>query len=245
MQAASMPAVVDAAPPSLVVNPARAASATPVASLALDGTVTDNLAIRFVRWRNDRGASGTAQLTWDVLSGDHRSGYDWRTRWSAPAIPLEPGQNQIMVTVEDLKGLATTHVITFANGSGLLPDAETPRRPSPDVSSHRRGRPLTVGKISYRATYKLTRARRGIRIKLARVGTGLKATVSKGGRVKVGRRGGVYVLTLKLPRKGSYRLTLTHEAGQAGPRRSSSGWSSHRAARCTVLAASATGPMSA
>jgi hypothetical protein len=214
MQAASTPAVVDAAPPFLVVNPARAAS---VASLALDGTVTDNLAIRFVRWQNDRGDRGTAQLTWDVLSGDYRSGYKWRTRWSAPAIPLEPGENQIRVTAEDIKGLATTHVVRVANGSGLPPGAETPRTASPGRTSRHRGQSLTVGKVFRRATYRLARARRGIRIKLARVGTGLKAAVSRGGRVKVGRRGNKYVLTLKLPRKGSYRLTLTP---QGGPSRS-------------------------
>jgi hypothetical protein len=213
MQAASTPGVVDAKPPSLVVNPAPAASAAPVASLALGGTATDDLAIRFVRWQNDRGGRGTAQLTWDVLSGDYRSGYKWQIRWRAPAIPLRPGLNQITVTAEDIKGLATAHVIRVANGTDLLARAETPRRPSPGGSPRRRTRVLTVGKIRYRATYKLTRARRGIRIKLARVGTGLKAKVNKGGRVKVRRRGGNYVLTLKLPRKGAYKLTLTPRGG--------------------------------
>jgi hypothetical protein len=221
MQAASTPAVVDAKPPALVVNPARAASAVPVASLALDGTATDDLAIRFVRWQNDRGGSGTAQLTWDVLSGDYRSGYKWRMRWRAPAIPLRPGLNQITVTAEDIKGLANAQVIRVANGTNLLARAETPRTPSPGGSPRRRTRVLTVGKIRlltvgkirHRATYKLARARRGVRIKLARVGTGLKAKVNKGGRVKVRRRGGNYVLTLKLPRKAVYKLTLTPRGG--------------------------------
>jgi hypothetical protein len=213
MQAASTPAVVDAKPPTLVVNPARAASAAP---LTLDGTATDDLAIRFVRWQNDRGGQGTAQLTWDVLSGDYRSGYKWRIRWLAPAIPLRPGVNQITVTAEDIKGLATAQVIRVANGTDVLAGAETPHTPS-GGSPGRRTQVLRVGKISYRATYKLTRARRGIRIKLARVGTGLEAKVNKDGRVKVSRRGGNYVLTLKLPRRGSYKLTLTP---QGGPSRS-------------------------
>jgi hypothetical protein len=213
MKAASTPAVVDAEPPSLLVNPARAVSAAPVASLALDGTATDNLAIRFVRWQNDRGGSGTAQLTWEVISGDYRSGYKWRSRWRAPAIPLRPGVNQITVTVEDIKGLATAQVIRVANGTNLLAGAEAPGRASPRSRPGRRKRVLTVGKISYRAAYQLTRARRGIRIKLARVGTGLKAKVSRDGRVKVRRRGGYYVLTLKLPRMGSYKLTLTPRGG--------------------------------
>jgi hypothetical protein len=213
MQAASTPAVVDAEPPSLVVDPARTVSAKPVASLALDGSTTDNLAIRFVRWQNDRGGSGTAQLTWNILSGDYRSRYKWRTRWSAPAIPLTPGLNQITVTAEDIKGLAITRVIRVANGTAPLADADTPGTPSPEGGPRPPGRVLRVGRISYRATYKLTRARRGIRIKLARVGTGLKANLTKNGRVDVGRRGGNYVLTLKLPRKGSYKLTLTPRGG--------------------------------
>jgi hypothetical protein len=213
MQAASTPAVVDAKPPSLVVDPARAASAAPVASLALGGTATDDLAMRFVRWQNDRGGRGTAQLTWDVLSGDYRSGYKWRIRWRAPAIPLQPGVNQITVTAEDIKGLTTAQVIRVANGNNPLAGAETPRTPSPGGSQRRRTRVLTVGRISYRRSYKLRRARRGIRIKLARVGTGLRAKVSRGGRVKVRRRGGNYVLTLKLLRKGSYKLTLTPRGG--------------------------------
>jgi len=116
MRAASTPGVVDASPPGLTVNPVRAGTSRPMASLALAGTATDNLAIRLIRWENGRGGSGTAQLTWEVLSGDYRSGYKWRTRWSVPAIPLVPGANRITVTVEDIKGLATTRVIEIANG---------------------------------------------------------------------------------------------------------------------------------
>jgi hypothetical protein len=108
---ASTPAVVDSQPPDLVINTPHRASA----SVALDGTATDNLAIRLVRWTNDRGGSGVARLAWDVLSGDYRSRYNWRTRWSLPAIALAPGENRIRVTVENIKGLATSQVITVAN----------------------------------------------------------------------------------------------------------------------------------
>jgi hypothetical protein len=208
MQAASTPGVVDASPPVLVVNPVRAGSPTPIAALAVEGTAHDNLAVRLVRWQNDRGGSGTAQMTWEVLSGDYGTGYNWRTRWSAPTIPLHAGANNIAITVEDIKGLATTQQITFANGSGpLRPAAPAARKP------RRRARPLRVGKVSYRSRYKLARARRGVRIKVARVGTGLKARVNRGGRVKVRSRGRWYIVTLKLPRRGSYKLTLTPKGG--------------------------------
>ena len=209
MQAASTPGVVDSAPPALVVNTAPAGSARLIASLALDGTATDNLAVRFVRWQNDRGGSGTARMTWDVLSGDYNTGYDWRTRWSVPTIPLHPGNNRITITVEDIKGLATTRQITFANGSssagsGTLTSGRARDRPAES---------LKVGKVRYRARYKLARARRGVRIRVERVGTGLKARVNKGGSVKVRRREAWYVLRLKLPRRGSYRLRLTPQGG--------------------------------
>jgi hypothetical protein len=111
MRAASTPAVVDAAPPGLAVNAPRPSSGR----VALDGTATDNLAVRSVRWQNDRGASGVAQLTWEVLSGNYNSSYRWRTRWSAPSIPVAPGQNRITVTVEDIKGLTTSQVVTVAS----------------------------------------------------------------------------------------------------------------------------------
>jgi hypothetical protein len=112
MRAASTPGVVDAAPPALTVTaPGSTAGA---ASLSLNGTATDNLAIRFVRWQNDRGGTGVARLTWDVLSGDYRTRYNWRTRLTVPAIPLTAGQNRITVTTEDIKGLATTQVVTVA-----------------------------------------------------------------------------------------------------------------------------------
>jgi hypothetical protein len=188
MQAASTPGVVDASPPTLLVNPARAGSPGPIASLSLNGIATDNLAIRAIRWVNSRGGSGTAQLTWDVLSGDYESGYRWRTRWSAPAIPVQPGDNQIKVTVEDIKGLATTGVIAFANGSTSAPMSVSLEKPSGVRELVARGR-LQVGEVSYRRTYRLSRARRGIRIRVARVGTGLKARLNKRGTVRVKRQG--------------------------------------------------------
>jgi hypothetical protein len=209
MQAASTPGVVDAAPPALVVNPARAGSADPIASLSLEGTAADNLAIRFVRWQNDRGGSGTAEMTWDVLSGSEVTGYAWRTRWSMPTIPLQVGDNRITITVEDIKGLATTQHLAFANGRRPAGRAA----PAPESAPEARPRPLKVGKVSYRARYKLARARRGLRIKVALVGTDLTARVNKGGSVKIRRRGGWYVLRLKLPRRGSYKLTLIPEGG--------------------------------
>jgi hypothetical protein len=40
----------------------------------------------------------------------------WETRWSIPAIALQPGTNQITVTAEDIKGLETRRTVTIQNG---------------------------------------------------------------------------------------------------------------------------------
>lgn len=139
MRAASTPGVVDSSPPTVAINAPRA-SAAPVATLALDGTTADNLAVRFVRWQNDRGGSGMAQLVWDVLGGDYNSGYSWRTRWSA-SIPVAAGQNRITVTAEDIKGLDTTQVVTFANGPVAAAAAAPATALQPRTTARRSAKP--------------------------------------------------------------------------------------------------------
>jgi len=41
-------------------------------------------------------------MTWQVESGDYRTGYQWRMNWSIQGISLEPGANQIVVTAEGI-----------------------------------------------------------------------------------------------------------------------------------------------
>ena len=76
-------------------------------SALIEGTAHDNLAIRAVRWQDDRGGSGVAELDWEVLSGDYDSGYKWQTRWSIPASALTPGATKVTIRAVDIKGHAS------------------------------------------------------------------------------------------------------------------------------------------
>jgi hypothetical protein len=126
MRSASAPGPTDPEPPRLTIASASRHSAQGATheSLALGGTATDNLAIRAVRWHSGTGA-GVAQLTWHVRSGDYRSGYDWDMRWSIPAVSLKPGENEINVTAEDIKGGTATKTLTVV--SAAQPRAIPPR----------------------------------------------------------------------------------------------------------------------
>jgi hypothetical protein len=113
MRSASAPGLVDAEPPTLTitdVNRGRMPGTTQE-RLALEGFAADNLAIRAVRWRNDRGGADAARTTWQITSGNYRSGYTGRTHWSIPAIALIPGENTLTLTAEDIKGRTTTRTL--------------------------------------------------------------------------------------------------------------------------------------
>ena len=71
---------------------------------ASTGTATDNLAIQAVRWQDDRGGSGVAEMRWEVLGGDYDSGFEWEMRWSVPVEELSPDASELTVTAEDIKG---------------------------------------------------------------------------------------------------------------------------------------------
>ena len=74
IQEASGPTDEEDAPPQVAARGARGD--------ALGGTAEDDLAIRAVRWSDDRGGAGTAELRWKVTSGDFRTGYEWQTIWA-------------------------------------------------------------------------------------------------------------------------------------------------------------------
>jgi hypothetical protein len=107
LKAASRPGVVDTDAPTVTADAARASGAT----VDLSGTAADNMAVRVVRWRTAAGDSGAAQLTW-VADGDPAAPNRWHTEWRAPGIPLRDGASTITVTVEDVKGLTTSRVVT-------------------------------------------------------------------------------------------------------------------------------------
>ena len=96
MQAGSSPGTVDGVDPTLEL--------TETAGPTIEGTAHDNLAIRAVRWQDDRGRSGVARMNWEVLEGDYDSGYEWQTRWSFAAADVSPAATRVEVVAEDIKG---------------------------------------------------------------------------------------------------------------------------------------------
>ena len=77
----------------------------------MTGTATDNLGIKAVRWRDDQGGSGVAEMRWEVLGGDYDSGFEWEMRWSVPVEELSPDASELTVTAEDIKGRTSPPVV--------------------------------------------------------------------------------------------------------------------------------------
>ena len=115
MQAGSRPGEVDSVDPTLEL--------TGTTGLTIEGTAHDNLAIRAVRWRDDRGQSGVARMRWEVLAGDYDSGYQWQTRWSFSAADISPAATRVEVIAEDIKGNESRRVVLgFSEGhQGWMP----------------------------------------------------------------------------------------------------------------------------
>ncbi len=127
MQAGSRPGTVDGVAPTLEL--------TETAGPTIEGTAHDNLAIRAVRWRDNRGQSGVARMSWEVLEGDYDSGYEWRTRWSFPVADISPAATRVEVTAEDIKGNESRRVVLGSSASrdqGL--DARGRRRKAPETT---------------------------------------------------------------------------------------------------------------
>lgn len=114
LRAAGRPGAVDVRPPVLAVSAPTAAPRYRLDGDRLDlaGTAVDDLAVRAVRWHDNRGRWGTASLLWEVISGDDRSGRQWRMRWTINALPVPRGTTRITITAEDIKGLAATRTLT-------------------------------------------------------------------------------------------------------------------------------------
>ena len=140
MKRASTPGDVDKTDPWLSVTGPTGGPTyhTPGDTVALQGLAGDNLALRVVSWKNDRGGQGAAQMDWQVRCGDHRSGYDSQFAWTTGDIGLKPGANRIAVIAEDTKGLRVTHELTVIAGSSTVsPDDTDPvvRMSSPTCNS--------------------------------------------------------------------------------------------------------------
>jgi hypothetical protein len=123
MRAASAPGQVDSRPPGLSIT-SRSIEARG-RRLSLRGFATDNLAIRAVRWRDGARRSGIMKLRWIVESGDARSGWNSRTRWTARDIPLSGRTATIRVTAEDIKGLTTVRTVRVRRRGTSLSSGES------------------------------------------------------------------------------------------------------------------------
>jgi uncharacterized protein (TIGR03437 family) len=99
----------DTAPPLLrITTPTTSPNYTaPNSPLALSGTVTDEGPIVQMRWINDRGGGGEAELT---------------TLWKIPVVPLQPGLNNLTVTAWDANGNAgsTSVAVNFTSQQTII-----------------------------------------------------------------------------------------------------------------------------
>ncbi len=126
--------VVDSEFPTLNLTAPTTGStfSTPGGTVNISGNAHDNLAIRFVKWKNDRGGEGTAQMRWKVLSGDYHTSYNWQMDWVASNVSLQQGTNVITITTEDIKGLVTAKtLIVTAGSSSPITSTPAPHIPTP------------------------------------------------------------------------------------------------------------------
>jgi hypothetical protein len=138
IQEASQPTVVDTISPTLIITSPNVSGQyqTSLNKLSLSGYAKDNFAIQAVRWSNDRGGSGAAQMNWEVFSNYTHASYadyyqnswEWQTNWSIADITLQSGLNKITLVVEDIKGLKTTQPLNIT-----LTSTSTPTPPQPPV----------------------------------------------------------------------------------------------------------------
>jgi hypothetical protein len=113
MRQFSSPRLVDDEAPRLTTaaDPA-VSSGSNGATAALSGTAADDLAVWAVRWTNDRGGSGTAELEWEPGEGGYSSDSGGQMLWSIASVPLEPGTNTITVTADGIKGPSSSVTLT-------------------------------------------------------------------------------------------------------------------------------------
>jgi hypothetical protein len=124
MKAAAQPGTVDSSAPTLTVS-SPLVSSTTANTIAFSGTATDDQAIRYVSWSNDRGGSGMFPMNWQALSGNYSTTYVWQQNWSGN-VPLASGTNNITVKAVDIHDNTTSQVVTVTSStSGTLPPTTT------------------------------------------------------------------------------------------------------------------------
>jgi hypothetical protein len=140
---ASTPEVITNQAPTLVITSHTSGNfQTSSNTLSLAGYAKDDLAIKAVRWSNDRGGSGATPTNWQVFSkydyasfiSFYQTPWDWQTNFSTE-IALQPGLNKITVEAQDIHGLKTAQVLNVV--SGKTPCRRLPRRLRPGCFRHR------------------------------------------------------------------------------------------------------------
>jgi hypothetical protein len=132
MQAGSKPGTVDGTDPTLEL--------TETAGPTIEGTARDNLAIRAVRWKDDRGRSGVAAMHWEVLEGGYDSGYEWHMRWSFAAGDVSPAATRVELVAEDIKGNESAPRVLVSSGSAgiWVPEAAIADTKAPETEITRK-----------------------------------------------------------------------------------------------------------
>jgi hypothetical protein len=108
IQAAAEPTPVDDPAPVLAIGAVHIQGDT----ATISGTATDAYAVRVVRWTMTSGATGTAQVTWNITSGSYESGYVSQSDWTAE-VPLAPGSSQATLSAENIHGVTATTAVAL------------------------------------------------------------------------------------------------------------------------------------
>jgi hypothetical protein len=129
IQAAATPGNVDATAPTLD----GAADAG-----RINGTAHDNLAIWVVRWRDDLGGRGVAELNFRVTEGEMAYIKGWRMDWSIPREALTDGATSVTVTAVDIKRKRSAPLVVSLGAAASQP-AQADNGPSePEATEQRR-----------------------------------------------------------------------------------------------------------
>ena len=106
--AAATPGNVDATAPTLD------AAAT---AGKIQGTAHDNLAVWSVRWRDNLGGAGVAELDFRITEGELLYIKNWRMDWRIPRSALTDGASSVRVVAVDIKRNTSAPAVVSLGGS--------------------------------------------------------------------------------------------------------------------------------
>jgi hypothetical protein len=128
IQVAATPGNVDPTPPTLE------AAAT---SGSINGTAHDNLAVWTVRWRDNLGGTGVADLNFRITQGDMLYIEGWQMDWSVPREALTDGASSVRVVAVDIKRNASAPIVLALGGAATQPAPADAAGPDPAGERHR------------------------------------------------------------------------------------------------------------